>query len=110
MRAIIDNGAARARIKIDLGHRPFCNLCGPRGPSLFIMRFHILSDLHVEFWGGKKVIDIPRVDADAVVLAGDIHNREKGIDWISQNFPHNRKVIYVPGNHEYYGDAYPHTL
>lgn len=41
-----------------------------------------------------------------VVLAGDIHVGVKGIEWaIAQNF--GCPVIYVLGNHEYYGHSYP---
>lgn len=39
------------------------------------MKFHILSDLHVEFFECK----LPPVDADAVLLAGDIGQGMRGI-------------------------------
>ena len=61
------------------------------------MRIRLLSDLHLEFcpW------DPPRVAADVVVLAGDIHNGLAGIRWAAEQF--SVPVIYVPGNHEYDG-------
>ncbi|GAA6623093.1 hypothetical protein NUACC26_089180 [Scytonema sp. NUACC26] len=35
----------------------------------------------------------------SVVLAGDIHLREKGVNWVIENIP-NKPVIYILGNHE----------
>ena len=62
------------------------------------MKLHILSDLHTEF----ADFDPPATAADVVVLAGDIGVGTGGIDWAAQQFPES-PVIYVPGNHEYYG-------
>jgi Icc-related predicted phosphoesterase len=69
------------------------------------MKIQILSDLHIEF----QPFDIPQTDADVVVLAGDIHLREKGIIWAIENIS-SKPVIYVLGNHEYYGSAYPKLI
>jgi predicted phosphodiesterase len=66
------------------------------------MRLHILSDLHLEFASYTP----PQVDCDAVILAGDTQPGLKGVQWAMQAFP-NREVIYILGNHEYYGQAYP---
>jgi predicted phosphohydrolase len=66
------------------------------------MRLHILSDLHLEFGDYQP----PHTQADVVVLAGDIHQGTKGINWIKLHFP-DTSVIYVIGNHEYYGHAIP---
>lgn len=62
------------------------------------MRIHILSDIHLEF----AAFEPAQVEADVVVLAGDIHTGINGIKWILQSMP-NRPVIYVLGNHEFYG-------
>ena len=62
------------------------------------MKLRILSDLHVEF----EDFEPPPVDADVVVLAGDIHVRHHGVDWARERFP-GVPVLYVLGNHEYYG-------
>ena len=62
------------------------------------MKLHILSDLHTEF----ADFDPPRTDADIVVLAGDIGVGTGGVEWAKQWFP-DVPVLYVPGNHEYYG-------
>ena len=66
------------------------------------MKIQILSDIHIEF----QPFTIPITDADVVVLAGDIHLREKGVKWAIENIP-DKPVIYLLGNHEYYGSAYP---
>ncbi len=62
------------------------------------MRLHILSDLHLEF----EPFTVPAVEADAVILAGDISTGRNGFKWALQSFP-GRPVIYVLGNHEFYG-------
>jgi len=66
------------------------------------MRVHILSDLHLEF----APFQPNNVDANVVVLAGDVHTGKNGIKWILKTFP-NRPVIYVLGNHEFYGQKIP---
>ncbi|MEM6513538.1 MAG: metallophosphoesterase [Pseudomonadota bacterium] len=66
------------------------------------MKLHILSDIHVEF----EAFVPPATDADVIVLAGDIHVGRKGLDWALEQFP-DKPVIYVLGNHEYYGKAVP---
>jgi predicted phosphodiesterase len=60
------------------------------------VRLRILSDLHLEIWP----IALPPADADLVILAGDIDNGAKGIEWASRSFA--APVLYVPGNHEPY--------
>ncbi len=66
------------------------------------MKILVLSDLHIEF----ADCIIPEVDADVVLLAGDIHIGEKGFFWAKEMFK-NREIIYVIGNHEYYHGAIP---
>jgi predicted phosphodiesterase len=66
------------------------------------MRLHILSDLHVEF----EAFVPPSTSSDVVILAGDIHVGNRGVDWAKATFP-NQPVIYILGNHEYYGKAFP---
>lgn len=64
-----------------------------------------MSDLHLEARGLER----PQAEAaDIVVLAGDIHNGLFGIHWALENF--NVPVIYVPGNHEFYGYSRPDLL
>lgn len=60
------------------------------------MRILIYSDLHLEFVGFEP----PPVEADLVVLAGDISVRCRGVAWANEAF--QCQVIYVCGNHEFY--------
>jgi Icc-related predicted phosphoesterase len=62
------------------------------------MKLHVLSDLHTEFADFSP----PGTDADVVILAGDIGVGLGGIEWVAWQFP-TAPVIYVPGNHEFYG-------
>ncbi|BET12341.1 metallophosphoesterase [Pandoraea sputorum] len=67
------------------------------------MRLHILSDLHLSV----APLAIPDVEADVTILAGDISRPAQAIEWATQ-LP--RPVIYVPGNHEFYGATLAGTL
>jgi predicted phosphodiesterase len=62
------------------------------------MKLHILSDLHTEF----AEFSAPDTNADVVILAGDIGVGFNGIEWAARQFP-KVPVIYVPGNHQFYG-------
>lgn len=69
------------------------------------MKLHILNDLHKEF----SQFDPLATDADVVVLAGDIDKGDKGVFWARQAFP-DKEIIFVPGNHEFYGTRRTETL
>ena len=66
------------------------------------MRIHVLSDLHLGF----DEFMPPRTGADVVVLAGDIDQDLRGVRWARRSFG-DTPVLYVAGNHEYYGQALP---
>lgn len=68
------------------------------------MKLQIYSDLHNEF----AVFKAPAVAADLVILAGDIHTKARGVIWAGEAF--SCPVIYVCGNHEFYGGHIDHTL
>ncbi|SDK75425.1 Calcineurin-like phosphoesterase [Pseudomonas delhiensis] len=68
------------------------------------MRIRVLSDLHHEHFGGRR--ELPAVDADLVVLAGDIHEHLQGLHWAREAFP-DTPVVYVAGNHEFYNSDLP---
>ncbi|WP_137823032.1 metallophosphoesterase family protein [Pseudomonas sp. D(2018)] len=68
------------------------------------MRIHLLSDLHNEI--SPFVPEV--VDADVVILAGDIDVKARGLAWAKQVF--SGPVLYVPGNHEFYGGHLSRTL
>ena len=74
------------------------------------MKLQILSDLHHEFAPGEPP-PIVCAGADVIVLAGDIDVGTRGVQWsIRESHRLGKPVIYVPGNHEYYGHAYPSLL
>ena len=63
------------------------------------MKLHIISDLHIEF----DEYNIQVLDADVIILAGDIGVGMKGIDWATQHLSRtDAQIIYVAGNHEFY--------
>jgi Icc-related predicted phosphoesterase len=68
------------------------------------MQIHLLSDLHNEF----DTYIPSAVDADIVILAGDIDVKARGVEWAKQAF--HVPVLYVLGNHEYYRGHMPRTL
>lgn len=68
------------------------------------MKLQIYSDLHLEF----AQFDPTPTDADVVILAGDVDIKSRGVKWANEVF--QCPVIYVCGNHEYYGGHIDHTL
>ncbi|MHC8361909.1 metallophosphoesterase [Pseudomonas sp. LS2P72] len=68
------------------------------------MKLRIYSDLHNEF----AVFEAPAVAADVVILAGDIHTKARGVAWAGETF--SCPVIYICGNHEFYGGHIDYTL
>jgi len=69
------------------------------------MKLYVVSDIHLEF----SAFDPPKVDCDVVVLAGDTGTKLNGVRWAMEKFP-DRPVLYVFGNHEFYGDKWPRLL
>jgi hypothetical protein len=69
------------------------------------MKMRVLSDLHLEFQDWNP----PDVEADVIVLAGDIHSGSRGVEWARRQFPLT-PILYVPGNHEFYGRDVQETL
>ena len=62
------------------------------------MKLNILSDLHLS----QGELAPPANDADVVILAGDIDRPAQAIEWASRL---GKPVLYVPGNHEFYGGS-----
>ena len=60
------------------------------------MKLNVLSDLHLSV----GPLDPPSTNADVVILAGDLARPDEAIAWASAL---RKPVLYVPGNHEYYG-------
>ena len=67
------------------------------------VRVHVLSDLHIE----RGVGEVPRLDVDVVVLAGDIGIGTDGVRWAGQ-WAQGTPIVYVAGNHEFYGHSIEH--
>lgn len=67
------------------------------------MKLHILSDLHLSV----AAFEVPKTDADVIILAGDIARPKEAIAWASS---FDKPVLYVPGNHEFYGSNIDSTL
>jgi len=74
------------------------------------MRLRVLSDLHLEFHAdeGQSFLAGQRdLDWDVMVLAGDITSAnaiERVAGWV-RKVAGSRPVVWVPGNHEYYGGS-----
>ena len=62
------------------------------------MKLNILSDLHLS----QGELALPQNDADVVVLAGDVARPPEAIAWAARL---GKPVLYVPGNHEFYGGS-----
>lgn len=70
-----------------------------------MIKLHILSDIHLEF----STFEPPATDANIIILAGDIGKGDKGVYWARHTFP-DKPILYVPGNHEFYGTQRQETL
>lgn len=76
------------------------------------MKIQIASDLHLESLHEAvreryPTLITPAPEADLLVLAGDIHEDCAGIE-LFKDWP--VPVLYVPGNHEFYGVGWPGAL
>lgn len=75
-------------------------------------RIQVLSDLHVDLnernFGNSMEWPKEHPMADVVVIAGDIAEASWSFryleEWMKECFP-TKPVIYVPGNHDYYGGS-----
>jgi hypothetical protein len=78
----------------------FWRLIGKRPLPLI----HLLSDVHLET--GPYLIP-PELDFDILVAAGDIGPVAQAIEWLESL---GKPVVYVLGNHEYWGQEYSNVL
>jgi len=67
------------------------------------MRLNILSDLHLSL----GALPPPENDADAVVVAGDVARPNEAVAWARAL---KKPVLYVAGNHEFYGGSIASTI
>lgn len=65
------------------------------------LKWKLLSDLHCE---GRK-FSYAHSGEDVVILAGDIHTRNRHEELITQ-IPSTVKILLCAGNHEYYGGVF----
>ena len=78
------------------------------------MKIQVMSDLHVEFeifnssYRHQAVTHrLTETPADVVILAGDTSTKGRGPALAAERFP-KKNIVMVAGNHEYYGEVYPH--
>ncbi len=69
------------------------------------MRVWVISDLHLEF--GVPFVRPASLEADVLVCAGDLLTKgvAPSIKWLANNICASLPVIFVAGNHEFYGGA-----
>ncbi len=69
------------------------------------MKLQIASALHIEFGHNPELRD---VGANVLVLAGDIGCADiETVDWLHDLSSRYEAVLYVAGNHEFYGKDVP---
>lgn len=68
------------------------------------MKLLILSDVHTEFRVPEIIVP---VETDVIILAGDIgvYGEESLKDFLHKMNEYNKPVLYVLGNHEFYGTS-----
>lgn len=74
------------------------------------MKIHLISDIHLQI---NDVFNIPKIDADVCVLAGDIgliRNQICYYDFLKAAKKQFKNVILVNGNHEFYHSDYAKSL
>lgn len=69
------------------------------------MKILVISDIHAEHQ--PHAFDLPvGADFDVAVCAGDIARGPAAIDWLlGQDALRGKPIIFVAGNHEYYGEV-----
>lgn len=67
------------------------------------MKLNIISDLHLSAGG----LAPPASDADLIVVAGDVARPAKAVEWLRAL---DKPVLFVAGNHEFYGGSIPGTI
>lgn len=70
------------------------------------MKIWILSDLHL-----RAPFRPPIPNADVCVVAGDVcEGIGHALHWLSSTVGHRMPVVFVPGNHEFYGSSVAEEL
>lgn len=65
------------------------------------MKLGVISDLHLEFGG----VNVVAPECDVICVAGDVHSSSTEVSRFLSRLSSDTgaKVVYVMGNHEYYG-------
>ena len=69
-------------------------------------QFKLMSDLHLEFYRGDTKYmpeELPYDEETVLLLAGDIHVGTQAKPWLETMCERYRTVVYILGNHEFYG-------
>lgn len=73
------------------------------------MKIWVLSDLHFRMSEIDWDIELP--DANVCVVPGDVTDPPlESLVWLQKNIGHRMPVVFVAGNHEYYGHSYTEAL
>ena len=73
------------------------------------MRIWVFSDLHLAFNDLNYDVELP--DADVCVVAGDVISPPlRALQWLQRKIGNAMPVVFVAGNHEYYGHNYTREL
>jgi predicted phosphodiesterase len=64
----------------------------------------VLSDLHYELLRSDRADDVPKLDADVTIVAGDYHTATKMVGHARLQFPVGALAM-ICGNHEHYGSG-----
>lgn len=71
------------------------------------MKIHLVSDLHLEF--GPYLHKAPK-GTDVVIAAGDISTGHNGPVQLREIFGPHIPIIYIAGNHEFYGTVWDNCV
>jgi 3',5'-cyclic AMP phosphodiesterase CpdA len=73
------------------------------------LRIWPISDLHLAQAEGWSTGHIP--DADVAVVAGDVcEGVVAAVEWLAIHIRPHMPTVFVPGNHEFYGECLPQAL
>lgn len=75
------------------------------------MKLQILSDLHIDSYVRQDhfIGNIPKTDADIVLVAGDTANSDHGMPWLQEQASRLKvPIITIAGNHEYFREDIYH--
>lgn len=75
------------------------------------MKLQILSDLHIDSYARQSLPlgNIPKTEADAVLVAGDTANSDNGMLWLQEQASRLKvPIVTIAGNHEYFNEDILH--